>query len=95
MSWVPFVSEEQEAPLRRFLRVNWGFVPNYFLALGHQPQFLQGQVNLSLTLSLTSERYLRKSRNRSPSSAAASITPTIALRPIWRSLAVWASEKSV
>ncbi len=29
-----------------FLNENWGFVPNYFLALGTQPQFLQDQVNL-------------------------------------------------
>ena len=29
-----------------FLDENWGFVPNYFLALGGHPQFLQDQVNL-------------------------------------------------
>src|SRR5262249_4626875 len=29
-----------------FLNTNWGFVPNYFLALGHAPQLLQDQVNL-------------------------------------------------
>jgi uncharacterized peroxidase-related enzyme len=50
MSWVPFVSEEQASPevkrIYEFLRVNWGFVPNYFLALGAHPQFLQDQVNL-------------------------------------------------
>ena len=50
MSWVPAVSEEQAGPevrpVYKFLQENWGFVPNYFLALGTQPQFLQDQVNL-------------------------------------------------
>ena len=50
MSWVPAVSEEQAGPevrpVYKFLQDNWGFVPNYFLALGTQPQFLQDQVNL-------------------------------------------------
>jgi len=50
MSWVPDVSEEQAGPevkpVYKFLQENWGFVPNYFLALGTQPQFLQDQVNL-------------------------------------------------
>ena len=38
MSWVPAVSEEQAGPevrpVYKFLQENWGFVPNYFLALG-------------------------------------------------------------
>ena len=50
MSWVPAVSEEEAGPevkpVYKFLQENWGFVPNYFLALGTQPQFLQDQVNL-------------------------------------------------
>lgn len=50
MSWVPAISEEQAGsevkPVYKFLQDNWGFVPNYFLALGTQPQFLQDQVNL-------------------------------------------------
>ena len=50
MSWVPAVSEEQASPevkrIYDYLRENWGFVPNYFLALSAQPQFLQDQVNL-------------------------------------------------
>lgn len=50
MSWIPAVSEGEASPeVKRtynFLNENWGFVPNYFLALGTQPQFLQDQVNL-------------------------------------------------
>src|ERR1700740_2587973 len=50
MSWIPAVSEEQASPevkrVYKFLQDNWGFVPNYFLALGTKPQFLQDQVNL-------------------------------------------------
>jgi len=50
MSWVPAVSEEQAGPevkpVYKFLQENWGFVPNYFLALGTHPQFLQDQVDL-------------------------------------------------
>src|SRR5215472_1836772 len=50
MSWVPAVSEEQAGPevrpVYKFLQENWGFVSNYFLALGTQPQFLQDQVDL-------------------------------------------------
>jgi uncharacterized peroxidase-related enzyme len=50
MSWIPAVSEEQASPevkrVYKFLQDNWGFVPNYFLALGTQQQFLQDQVNL-------------------------------------------------
>jgi AhpD family alkylhydroperoxidase len=50
MSWVPDVSEEQAGsevkPVYQFLQDNWGFVPNYFLALGTQQKFLQDQVNL-------------------------------------------------
>jgi uncharacterized peroxidase-related enzyme len=47
---MPAVSEDEARPevkpIYRFLHENWGFVPNYFLALGAHPQFLQDQVNL-------------------------------------------------
>src|SRR5436853_7002517 len=50
MSWIPAVSKEQDSPevkrIYAFLGENWGFVPNYFLALGRDPQLLQDQVNL-------------------------------------------------
>jgi uncharacterized peroxidase-related enzyme len=50
MSWLPLVSQEQANPevkkIYEFLNENWGFVPNYYLALGSNPQFLQDQVNL-------------------------------------------------
>jgi len=50
MSWIPLVSVEQASPevkrIYNFLQENWGFVPNYFLALGREPQFLVDQVNL-------------------------------------------------
>jgi uncharacterized peroxidase-related enzyme len=50
MSWVPLITEEQASPevnkIYQFLSENWGFVPNYFQALGRDPQLLQDQVNL-------------------------------------------------
>ncbi len=50
MPWVPLVSDEQASPEVRkmyaFLKENWTFVPNYFLALGRDPQLLQDQINL-------------------------------------------------
>src|SRR5947209_20426472 len=50
MSWIPAVSKDQASPevkrIYDFLGENWGFVPNYFLALGRYPQLLQDQVNL-------------------------------------------------
>lgn len=50
MSWIPPVSKDQASPevkrIYDFLAENWGFVPNYFLALGGDPQLLQDQVNL-------------------------------------------------
>ncbi len=63
MSWVPAVSEEQASSevkrIYTFLRENWGFVPNYFLALGRDPQLLQDQVNL-FTHAMFEERVLPK-----------------------------------
>jgi uncharacterized peroxidase-related enzyme len=50
MSWVPLVPPEQASPevgaKYDYLRENWKFVPNYFLALGRDPQLLQDQINL-------------------------------------------------
>ena len=50
MSWVSLTTEEQVAPetkrIYNFLAQSWGFVPNYFQALGAHPQLLQDQVNL-------------------------------------------------
>jgi len=50
MSWLPSTPEEKASPETKqiydFLSTNWGFVPNYFQALGHAPQLLQDQVNL-------------------------------------------------
>lgn len=63
MSWVPSVSKEQASPevkrIYEFLSENWGFVPNYFLALGSSPQFLQDQVSL-FTHVMFEERALPK-----------------------------------
>jgi len=63
MSWVPSVSKEQASPevkrIYEFLSENWGFVPNYFLALGSNPQFLQDQVSL-FTHVMFEERALPK-----------------------------------
>ena len=61
MSWLPLVSEEQASPevkrIYAYLRENWGFVPNYFLALGGDPILLQDQVNL-FTHAMIEERTL-------------------------------------
>lgn len=50
MSWVPLVTDEQASPevkrLYDSIREKWGFVPNYFLALGCDRQLLQDQMNL-------------------------------------------------
>ena len=50
MSWVPIVSEEQASPevkqLYDSIREGWGFVPNYFYALGRDYQLLLDQMNL-------------------------------------------------
>jgi uncharacterized peroxidase-related enzyme len=50
MSWVPLVSDEQATPevkrMYGYIRERWGFVPNYFLALGRDAQLLQDQINL-------------------------------------------------
>lgn len=50
MSWIPVVSHEQASPevkrMYDYIRERWSFVPNYFLALGRDPQLLQDQMNL-------------------------------------------------
>src|ERR1700739_4582613 len=49
MSWMSLTTEEQAGPetkqIYKFLGENWGFLPNYFQALGAHPQLLQDQVN--------------------------------------------------
>lgn len=61
MSWIQLVSEEEASPevkrIYEYLRENWGFVPNYFLALGRNPKLLQDQVNL-FTHAMFEERSL-------------------------------------
>ena len=50
MSWMSLTTEEQAGPetkkIYKFLGENWGFVPNYFQALGAHPQLLEDQVEL-------------------------------------------------
>jgi uncharacterized peroxidase-related enzyme len=50
MSWIPLTTENQAGPeakqIYKFLSENWGFIPNYFQALGRDPQLLQDQVNM-------------------------------------------------
>ena len=50
MSWIPIVDEQQAGPevkqMYTHLREGWGFVPNYFLALGRDAQLLRDQMNL-------------------------------------------------
>lgn len=50
MSWVPLVPEDQASPevkrLYDHIRERWGFVPNYFYALGRDQQLLQDQMSL-------------------------------------------------
>src|SRR3972149_3737026 len=50
MSWVPLVPDDQASPAVKrmydYIRERWGFVPNYFYALGRDAQLLQDQMNL-------------------------------------------------
>src|ERR1700751_6467379 len=50
MSWIPLTTENQAGPeakqIYKFLSEVWGFIPNYFQALGRDPQLLQDQVNM-------------------------------------------------
>jgi uncharacterized peroxidase-related enzyme len=61
MSFVPLVSDEQATPevkqIYDALNQEWGFVPNYFHALGRDKTLLQDQVNL-FTNAMFAERAL-------------------------------------
>ena len=50
MSWVPLVSVDEATSetknIYEFLQNTWGFIPNYYQALGPYPQLLKGQVDL-------------------------------------------------
>ena len=50
MSWVPLVTVEEATSETKniydFLQTNWGFVPNYYQALGPYPQLLKDQVDM-------------------------------------------------
>ncbi len=50
MSWVPRVTREEASPeveeIYDSIGADWCFVPNYFLALGHNAQLLKDRVNL-------------------------------------------------
>src|SRR2546426_790027 len=56
MSWIPAVSKDQASPevkrIYDFLDENWGFVPNYFLALVRAPQ----RTSRSQTLTVSAKR---------------------------------------
>ena len=63
MSWVPIVTDEQATPqvkeMYDRIRQGWGFVPNYFHALGRDAQLLQDQMNL-FTNALYTDRGLAR-----------------------------------
>jgi uncharacterized peroxidase-related enzyme len=63
MPFLPVLPEEQaSAEVRKiyeYVSGSWGFVPNYFQALGHNVQLLQDQVNL-FTNAMNEERGLPK-----------------------------------
>ena len=50
MPFLPVLPEEQAGldvrKIHEYVTRRWGFLPNYFQALGHDPQLLQDQVNL-------------------------------------------------
>lgn len=63
MPFLPVVPDEQAVPevkkIYEYVTRRWGFLPNYFQALGHDPQLLQDQVNL-YTNAMNDERGLPK-----------------------------------
>ena len=63
MPFLPIVPEEQASPevkeIYEYVTRRWGFLPNYFQALAHDPQLLQDQVNL-YTNAMFEERGLPK-----------------------------------
>src|SRR6266851_3178999 len=91
MPFLPVLLDEQASPeVRKIYEEvtrHWGFLPNYFQALGHNAQLLQDQVNL-FTNAMQEER--GSSRSRLPPSSAESTCPAIASHSIWRSWAAWA-----
>jgi uncharacterized peroxidase-related enzyme len=50
MSWVPLVTVEEATSETKniydFLQANWGFIPNYYQALGPYPELLKDQVDM-------------------------------------------------
>lgn len=63
MSFLPVLPEEQASTevkkIYEYVNGRWGFLPNYFQALGHDPQLLQDQVNV-YTNAMFEERGLPK-----------------------------------
>ena len=63
MPFLPVLPEEQASAevrnIYEYVTRRWGFLPNYFQALGHDAQLLQDQVNL-YTNAMNEERGLPK-----------------------------------
>ncbi len=63
MPFLPVLPDEQASPevrkIYEYVTRRWGFLPNYFQALGHDAQLLQDQVNL-YTNAMNEERGLPK-----------------------------------
>jgi uncharacterized peroxidase-related enzyme len=63
MPFLPVLPEEQASAevkkIYEYVNRRWGFLPNYFQALGHEPQILQDHVNL-YTNAMQDERGLPK-----------------------------------
>ena len=63
MPFLPVLPEERASAevrkIYKYITRRWGFLPNYFQALGHDPQLLQDQVNL-YTNAMNEERGLPK-----------------------------------
>ena len=63
MPFLPVLPEEHASAevktIYEYVARRWGFLPNYFQALGHDPQLLQDQVNL-YTNAMNDERGLPK-----------------------------------
>jgi hypothetical protein len=71
----------------------WGFLPNYFQALGHNVQLLQDQVNL-FTNAMNEERGLPKIIKEQIATVVSGINmSSYASQRIWRSWAAWAWTK--
>ena len=63
MPFLPVLPEQKASAevkkIYEYVTRRWGFLPNYFEALGHEPQLLQDQVNL-YTNAMHDERGLPK-----------------------------------